>query len=118
MSFSDPVSWLLCFRASLGDGVIILGMWALGYLVFRKIDWVRPVRPAALTVCLLSGAVIAVVVELAAVKVGRWQYSDLMPMVPLLEVGLYPFLQLLILPWLSIRLATRRVGRAPSADRS
>jgi hypothetical protein len=107
MSFSDPVSWLLCFRASFGDGVIILGIWAFGYLIFRKYDWVRKVSPAALLVCLVSGAVIAVVIELAAVKTGRWRYSDIMPVLPGLEVGLIPFLQLILLPWPSIRLALR-----------
>ena len=34
---------LRCFRASLGDGAIVLAIAAAGRIVFRRVDWfVRP----------------------------------------------------------------------------
>ncbi len=36
--------------------------------------------------------------EWHAVRAGRWAYSDLMPIVPLLQVGLAPVLQWLVVP--------------------
>ena len=44
MPFDNLRSWLLCFRASLGDGVIILAIWALGFLIFRERYWFAQAR--------------------------------------------------------------------------
>lgn len=107
MPFDALSSWLICFRASLGDGVIVLAIWALGAAVYRRLDWFRPVRPGSLAILVLSGAAIAVAIEIHALATDRWAYSDLMPLVPVFEVGLSPFVQLLVLPLLSMKLAIR-----------
>jgi hypothetical protein len=107
MPFDALSSWLICFRASLGDGVIVLAIWALGAAVYRRLDWFRPVRPGSLAILVLSGAAIAVAIEIHALATDRWAYSDLMPLVPVVEVGLSPFVQLLVLPLLSMKLAIR-----------
>lgn len=107
MPFDDPQSWWLCFRASLGDGVIILLIWAIGGAVFSEYHWYRPLGPRNAVVLLLSGAVIAVGIEIHALSTGRWAYSGLMPIVPVVGVGASPFVQLLVLPWVSMALAGR-----------
>lgn len=107
MKFSDPKSWLICFRASLGDGVIVLTIWAIGFAVLRKTTWAENLNVRSILILLLSGSLIAIGIEFLALETGRWLYSELMPMVPIVNVGLIPFLQLLILPWVSIRLASR-----------
>lgn len=105
MSFAALSSWLLCFRASLGDGLIIIAIWALGALLYRRVRWFRPLRRGPALLLLVSGALIAVVIELHALAVERWSYSELMPIIPWLEVGLSPFVQLLLLPWCMMVLA-------------
>ncbi|MDF1567679.1 MAG: hypothetical protein RQ801_13635 [Spirochaetaceae bacterium] len=107
MEFSDPKSWLICFRASLGDGVIVLTIWVIGFAVFRKTAWAENLDARSIPILLLSGSLIAIGIEWLALEAGRWRYSEIMPLVPLVNVGLIPFLQLLILPWISIRLASR-----------
>lgn len=114
MSFDSLRSWVLCFRASLGDGVIVLAIWTIGYAVFRERYWFargpeisNGVRGARLAVLLLSGAVIAVAIELHALGTDRWAYSSLMPLIPYAEVGASPFLQLLLLPYFSMIWARR-----------
>ena len=107
MPFSDPMSWLICFRASLGDGVIIVVIWGLGAAMFKDTDWFRRKAFLPILLLLVSGAVIAVLIEIHAINTGRWAYSDLMPIIPPFNVGLSPFIQLLILPRLAMELAYR-----------
>ncbi|MFO8041695.1 MAG: hypothetical protein R6U25_00715 [Alkalispirochaeta sp.] len=107
MPFDSAYAWWLCFRASLGDGVIIVFIWAVGWVVFRGSSWFRPLRAANIAVLLFTGAVIAVAIELHALGTGRWAYTGLMPIVPVAEVGLSPLIQLLILPWISMVVAKR-----------
>lgn len=107
MPFSDPMSWIICFQASLGDGVIIMTIWGIGFLVFRDRLWFTRRNAWSLAILLISGAVIATLIEIHALRTGRWSYSSLMPLVPPANVGLSPFIQLLILPYLSMRLAVR-----------
>lgn len=64
--------------------------------------------PAAL------GAAIAVVLEHAALAAEAWSYSDGMPLIPLLEVGLWPTLQLTLLVPLALWTAVRRRQALPA----
>ena len=98
MPFDDPMSWWLCFRAGLGDGLIVILIWAVGVLLFRRRGWFLVLTAPRIVVLLLTGAGIAVGIEYFALIHGRWSYSPLMPLIPLLGVGLSPFLQLLVLP--------------------
>lgn len=117
MPFDEAYAWWLCFRASLGDGVIILFIWAVGWAVFRGSTWFQPLRAANIVVLLFTGAVIAVAIEIHALGTGRWAYSDLMPIVPVAGVGLSPLIQLLILPWISMVVAKRhRAAQGDSAQ--
>ena len=82
MSFAALSSWLLCFRASLGDGLIIVTIWALGAWLYKRIRWFRPLHLGTVLFLLASGALIAVAIELHALATQRWAYSELMPTVP------------------------------------
>ncbi len=46
----------------------------------------------------LLGAAVAVAVEWWALATERWQYAGAMPIVPFLQVGLLPVLQMTIIP--------------------
>jgi len=82
----------LCFKASLGDVLWVL----LLYGTFRASH--------SKTATVLAGLAIAIGVELHALQTGRWAYTEMMPLVPFLNVGLTPLLQMAILPLLSITL--------------
>jgi hypothetical protein len=98
---------LFCTRASLGDGFITLvaflvasflaGWCKTGKFRFPLRGWLS---------FLATGLLLTIVFELLATKyLDRWQYSDLMPVLPYLEVGLVPLLQWLALPPLSLWLS-------------
>ena len=90
-------SWR-CFVASLGDGVIVVTIAAAGWLLFRRVDWfIRPGLAGYVFTAAL-GIAVAVLIERWSVSAGRWSYSGGMPMVPVLDVGLVPVVQMVILP--------------------
>ncbi|UCF96547.1 MAG: hypothetical protein JSV89_15400 [Spirochaetaceae bacterium] len=118
MSFADPASYLQCVQASFGDANIIIAIFGLGLFMFRNWEWPKPLTLWKLAYLAVIGGSIAVSIELFALKAGKWRYSSLMPLLPLVRVGLIPFLQLLILPYLSYSIAGRffRVKNVPKND--
>ena len=91
--------WWHCFVASLGDGLLMLLIFAAGWTALHRQDWF--VRPGlrGYAVMLAVGLIISVGVEWIAVHiVGRWAYTERMPLVPGLRVGIVPILQMLVLP--------------------
>lgn len=96
-----------CFVASLGDGAIIIAVVAIGALLFRRLDWfVRP-GPAGYVFMAVFGAGVAIFIERWALSTGRWAYAVGMPLISVLNVGLVPVLQMMILPPLVFALAGR-----------
>jgi hypothetical protein len=70
-------------------------------------SWPRawPRRPTAAEVAgfALIGILVTIVFELLATRTWQlWSYSQLMPVIPLLEIGLVPFVQWMVLPPLVI----------------
>jgi hypothetical protein len=57
------------------------------------------------------GALGAVGLEWYALASGRWSYNERMPIVPLVNVGLWPVLQMTLLPSLSALLAVSLTAR-------
>lgn len=110
--------WLDCFIASLGDGVMVLLLFGSGWLAFGHRDWF--VRPGArgYASLLTAGAALALAVEWVAVHLlQRWTYSEAMPRLPGLDVGVVPVLQMMLLPPFIFYLTgalNRRVANGPS----
>jgi len=83
-----PITELILLRAALVDALIILVM----SLPFLYVDFLKKNN----WLILIIGLVIAFCIEWWALSTGRWAYSDLMPIVPILSVGLTPLIQLAI----------------------
>ncbi|MBI2367667.1 MAG: hypothetical protein HYV01_22060 [Deltaproteobacteria bacterium] len=95
-----------CFVASLGDGLMVLLITAVGWLVLRHQNWFAHPGVAGYLVMLTTGFLLAVLVEWVGVYVlGRWQYTETMPVVPGLGVGVVPIAQMVVLPPLIFRMA-------------
>jgi len=100
--------WWHCFVASLGDGLLVLGIFAMGWLLLRQQRWFVHPGIWGYGVMVTTGLVIGITAEWVAVHVlGRWMYTAWMPRVPGLAVGLVPVLQMLLLPPLIFSLVTR-----------
>src|SRR5437762_12230897 len=86
-----------CAIASLGDTAITFMIFVVGALGARRITWaIEPTWNVYLFAALL-GAACAVAYEWVALGSGRWSYADQMPILPALNVGLWPVLQLTFL---------------------
>ena len=108
------VQWWHCFVASLGDGLLVWAIYACGWAVFRRADWFERPRPAQYAFMLTVGGLIAVVVEWVAVHLAhRWSYTAAMPLLPALDIGIVPVLQMLVLPPVVFRVVAAWTHRLP-----
>ena len=108
-------SWLstlgLCTRATVGDLEIILGIYAAGALSAGDIFWGLHARWNNYVTTAVLGLAYAAMVEHAALSSGRWSYSESMPVVPWFGAGLWPLLQMTILPPLTFWIARWWIDR-------
>ncbi|OGT97097.1 MAG: hypothetical protein A2X80_14205 [Geobacteraceae bacterium GWB2_52_12] len=58
------------------------------------------------------------IVEHAALTAGRWSYSERMPVMPWLGAGLWPLLQMALLPSLTFLFARWWAGRSVTKGES
>lgn len=78
----ETITHFILMRAALADAIFISILFSLAKITKR--NWLFP----ALAILL------AVLIEWWALGSGRWVYSSLMPVVPILQVGLSPLVQL------------------------
>lgn len=102
-----PEGWAaatrVCAEATLGDGVIVLGLFGLGALVFRDTRWFIPPRIGRYAAMVVVGIVVQVMLEWVMVyRLQRWNYGPRQPIVPLLGIGIFPILQPVVLLPLSL----------------
>ncbi len=102
-----------CFVASLGDGVLVLLIFAIGWLAWRRQNWFERPGARGYGLMLVSGLMIAVAVEWIAVHLlQRWAYLPTMPRLPVFDIGVVPVVQMLALPPLIFRIVAATVSRA------
>lgn len=93
--------------ASVWDAIITLGIYAGVSAVKRDMLWIRKMDLSGVLLAIILGLAVAVYIELRALGEGRWGYGSLMPIVPILGVGLLPLLQMMILPLVTFRIVIR-----------
>ena len=97
--------------ATLGDGGLMLVLYGAGWAIHRDPAWIDAMTWRDLPWIAGLGGVLATGIEVRALTTGRWAYSEWMPVIPGLGVGLIPILQLVLLPlpifWTAARLVRR-----------
>lgn len=92
----------ILLRASVVDAIIIIFM-TLPFVFIERLrneSWI--IVPI--------GVLIAIIIELYAVRTGRWAYNEYMPLIPILSVGFTPLIQLGLLGYLSYRYIVNKNG--------
>ena len=92
--------FIVCFWASLVDAAVVLLLYCLLAIWYKDIYWIKYINWKSAAVILLLGGGIAIGFEQWAFSNGIWNYADRMPVV-LLNTGLSPLLQMMLLPLLS-----------------
>lgn len=105
--FADFV--LVHIKASLGDLVIFTIIYLIGLIFFRNAKWFAAKGKLPYFFAAMCGFLIATLIEKYALETNRWQYNNLMPIVPFFKVGLVPILQMIILPWITILFAKKNI---------
>ncbi|HVW66645.1 MAG TPA: hypothetical protein VHA78_02845 [Candidatus Peribacteraceae bacterium] len=107
-----------------GDMLFMIIIYLALACVHRDWGWVNRreayQHPATWIIAVMLGALIAISFELWAVYVNhRWLYSDAMPIIPIVNVGLSPVAQMITIPPLVIGclwLITHQAHRTRSAS--
>jgi hypothetical protein len=103
-----------CFIASLGDGVLVVIIFTFGSFLFRSSEWFHGLGLIENGFTIITGFLIAVIVEFLALHgTHAWTYTEDMPLVPLLNVGLLPVLQMMILPSIILKIVSAWQKRHP-----
>ena len=101
-----------CFVAALGDGVLVLGIFAAGAIAFRRSDWFVQPTAQSYMVMLAAGLFIGFLVEWLGVNVARrWAYGPSMPLIPGTDIGAVPVAQMLVLPPICFRIVAAILAR-------
>jgi len=93
-----------CVKASLGDILIVLLMYIPIAVYKNKFAWFKNYTKTDIIIFLGIGLLIAIGFEKFALATNRWQYSSFMPIIPFINVGLSPILQMLILPFVTLKI--------------
>jgi hypothetical protein len=102
----------LCTRAAVGDVGIIVGIYAVAALGAGDLGWGLRGRWNIYVMAAILGLAVAALVEHAALAAGRWSYTERMPVVSMLGAGLWPLLQMTLLPPLAVWIARWWAGRS------
>lgn len=94
----DVEHMIICLLAALADMLLLLFLFFAFGLLYGDIHWIRQLSLSRMFVLVLFGGAGAIIGEIWHTTRGDWYYTDAMPMIPLLDVGIYPVLQFMLLP--------------------
>ena len=102
-----PAMWWHCFIASLGDGLLVLLIFATCRAMLRRQNWFEQPGIGGYALMLIVGLVIGITGEPVAVHAFHWwAYTPRMPVVPKLNIGITPVVQMTLLPPVVFRVVT------------
>ncbi len=108
---------LHCLIPTLGDVLVVIITFSLGSLIHGRFDLIRSLGWRDVLIMSIALVLLAMVIEFVAVdRLALWHYSCLMPLVPVIEVGLLPTIQLASLTVLTFTLGGWMIRRWGALD--
>ena len=95
--YEDLTSLPITLWATIGDVVYTLSAYVFISLLKGSWSWLEELERRDVAGAAILGFFIALSVEYKALAFGRWFYLDAMPVIPLVNVGASPVLQMTIL---------------------
>jgi hypothetical protein len=86
---------------TLVDSIIVSLLYTSLAFILKDFFWIRDASYKSVILTIIGGGVVAIIIEKVALLLNLWGYKENMPKIPLLNVGLWPVLQLMILPILT-----------------
>jgi hypothetical protein len=100
-----------CALASVADVFMIFLLYFGFSLIYRNFYWIQRLTFLKASLLVIAGGVGAIFAETKHLAAGNWVYADAMPLLPIVDVGLSPVLQFMVLPVLIYWLSFRRVRK-------
>ena len=97
-----------CALATVADVIMVLLIYFCFALIYKKPLWVASLTAFRIFLLMLVGGLGAILAELRHLSAGNWAYDDDMPIIPIVNVGLSPFLQFMLLPALIYYLSYKK----------
>ena len=95
-----------CALASVADTIMVLLLYLVCALTYNKNPfWLKELAIPRILIVILVGGIGAVLTEMKHLNEGNWAYAESMPIIPIVDVGLSPVLQFMLLPILTYYLA-------------
>ncbi len=89
-----------CALASLADVLMVLLLYFGLAFIFKEPFWIQDLKSTRVLLLVSIGGVGAVLSEIRHLSLGSWGYDNSMPLIPVVNVGIAPVLQFMILPLL------------------
>lgn len=97
----------ICFLGTIGDVVFTLLVYLGIGLLKNDFGWIMRLNRKDIAVIAALGFLGAIAIEWRALLFGRWGYTDAMPIIPYVQVGLTPILQMTLLLPLSFYVTSK-----------
>ncbi len=97
---------MFCGIASIADVIMVMLLYYAFAVIYKDTFWAQHFTPPRVFMLVAVGALGAILAEMLHLANGSWKYSQRMPIIPIGNVGLSPFLQFIILPVLSYRISS------------
>ncbi len=107
----DPLMHILPYYlpATIGDVIAILFFYWLMTQINKNRHWIYDLNFKNTLWLLLFGGILGIVLEIFFMNLGLWSYSSSMPIIPGIDVGLSPVLQMMFLPLLTFYLTKKLI---------
>ena len=93
------------------DGLITVALYLLVGMLVKNAGWGKRFNHRRFAFLIVLGFLWAVGVEYHATEIAhRWVYAKSMPMIPIINVGVLPILQMVIIPFLAIFLTRKQLS--------
>lgn len=99
-----------CSLGSIADAIMVTLIYLLFSMILKNEKWIENVHLYQISIMVILGAVGAVLSEKRHLSIGTWEYSNLMPLIPILNVGLSPVLQFILLPGITYFLSFKYIN--------
>ena len=87
-----------CGLASIADSVMVLLLYLAFGLLYKNFYWIQKLTITRIFLLMLAGGIGAILAEIRHLSAGNWTYTESMPIIPIVNTGLSPGLQFVVLP--------------------
>lgn len=102
---------LFCLLASAADVIMVMLIYFGFAIICKNAMWVQNLKPINIIFLILVGGIGAILAETRHLSIGTWSYAAIMPVIPVVNVGLSPVLQFMILPLLIYTISLKIIKR-------